>query len=103
MSTGAHLAPGAGHETRDVRIRPIVLAFVGLGIVALIVHVVTYFMLAGFTALDERRSLPASPLAATEGRKAPPEPRLQISPRDVWEQYARAVTQQLRPTLPVLP
>ena len=82
MSTDAPLAPGRGHETRDVRIRPIVLAFVGLGIVALIVQVVTYFMLAGFTAQDERRSLPASPLAATEGRKAPPEPRLQIAPRD---------------------
>jgi site-specific recombinase XerD len=26
---------------------------------------------------------------------------VQISPRDVFEQYARAVAQQIRPTLPI--
>jgi site-specific recombinase XerD len=28
---------------------------------------------------------------------------VQISPRDVFEQYARAVAQQIRPALPTLP
>jgi hypothetical protein len=28
---------------------------------------------------------------------------VQISPREIFEQYARAVAQQIRPTLPTLP
>lgn len=77
-----HAPTGLGHEPRDIRARPILLAFVALGITALLVQGLMYVVLARFTANDMRVSEPASPLAATYGMKAPPEPRLQVAPRD---------------------
>lgn len=75
-----HAPTGAGHESRDVRIRPIVIAFVVLFVIAIVTHVLMYGVLYGFTAREERASEPASPLAATYGRQAPPAPRLQVAP-----------------------
>lgn len=73
---------GIGHESRDVRVRPIVVAFIGLGVVTLLSLALMYALLSGFTGLERRASQPASPLAAAYGRQAPPEPRLQVAPRD---------------------
>ncbi|MBI3768325.1 MAG: hypothetical protein HY271_07480 [Deltaproteobacteria bacterium] len=73
---------GVGHESRDVRVQPIVLAFVGLAVAAVLAQVLMYVLLGAFTAREERASQPASPLAASYGRQAPPAPRLQVAPRD---------------------
>jgi hypothetical protein len=83
-SSGAteHAPTGTGHELRDVRVRPIALAFVGLFAATVVALVLMYVLLSGFTAREERASQPVSPLAASYGRQAPPEPRLQTSPRD---------------------
>jgi hypothetical protein len=77
-----HDPSGLGHESRDIRVRPVVLAFVALLVIAGVVHFLMYVVLVGFTAREARRSEAASPLAATYGMKAPPEPRLQVAPRD---------------------
>jgi len=77
-----HVPGGGGHESRDVRIRPIVSSFVGLGAITLGVLLLVYVILRAFTASNVEQSAPASPLAASYGRQAPPEPRLQIAPRD---------------------
>jgi hypothetical protein len=79
---GEHALAEAGHERRDARVRPIALAFVGLFVATIVALVLMYRVLSGFTAREERASQPVSPLAASYGRQAPPEPRLQISPRD---------------------
>ncbi len=79
-SRGDDAPTGLGHESRDVRIRPIVIAFVVLFVIAVVTHGLMYGVLYGFTAREERRSEPASPLAATYGRQAPPAPRLQVAP-----------------------
>ncbi len=73
---------GVGHESRDVRVQPIVLAFVGLAVAAVLAQVLMYVLLGAFTAREKRASQPASPLAASHGRQAPPAPRLQVAPRD---------------------
>lgn len=73
---------GVGHELRDIGARPVALAFVALGIVGVLVSVLIYVLLARLTAKDLEQSDAASPLAASYGRKAPPEPRLQVAPRD---------------------
>jgi hypothetical protein len=73
-------AADAGHESRDVRIRPIALAFVVLLVIGILTQVLMYVVLRGFTLRDERTSEPASPLAATYGRQVPPAPRLQVAP-----------------------
>jgi hypothetical protein len=80
-SVREHVPLAIGHEWRDVRIRPIVVAFVILFGVAIFVHVLMYVVLDAFTTRAENRSAPASPLAVSHGRSAPPEPRLQIAPR----------------------
>ena len=69
-----------GHETRDVKIRPVVLALLG-GVAVALVFIGLMWLLLDFSS--ERQALqspPANPLAATFARKEPPEPRLQTHP-----------------------
>ena len=75
-----HAPSGIGHESRDVRIRPIALAFTGLLVIGILTQLLMYVLLQGFTLRDERAGEPASPLAAAYGRQAPPAPRLQVAP-----------------------
>ncbi len=77
-----YVPTGRGHESRDVRIRPIAAAFIGLLVAAGVIHVLVYGVLALLSARQMEKSAPASPLEAQYGREAPPEPRLQIAPRD---------------------
>jgi hypothetical protein len=80
--TGAGHGSAGGHELRDARVGIIGLAFIGLGVSTLASLLIVYVVLRTFTLSDVKESTPASPLAVSEGRKAPPEPRLQIAPRD---------------------
>ena len=85
MSSAPHI-PGIGHEHSDVRVRPIVVAGIGLAVVLLLV---AGLMLGFYDVLATRAarlSPPANPLAAAEGLRLPPEPRLQVHPvRDLRE------------------
>ncbi len=71
-----------GHEARDVNVRPVFVSFVGLLVVTIGSLLLMYAVLRAFTASDLAQSAPASPLAASYGRHEPPEPRLQVAPRD---------------------
>jgi len=82
VSAGEYAPSGGGHESRDVSVRNIAVSFVGLFVVTAGVLVFMYVLLRAFTASDVEQSAPASPLAASYGRQAPPEPRLQVAPRD---------------------
>jgi hypothetical protein len=69
------------YEERDVALRPIVATAVFL----LVLMVASAALMWGLDRMlverEAARSAPASPLAATYGRTAPPEPRLQENPR----------------------
>ena len=69
-----------GHETRDVTIRPIVLALLGGTAVALIFIGLMWVLLDFSSERQALQSPAANPLAATFARKEPPEPRLQTHP-----------------------
>lgn len=85
MSSAPH-PPGLGHEHEDVTTRPIVLAGVGLTIFLIIVVGLMLGLYDFFAAREARLSPPANPLAAAEGPRLPPEPRLQVHPvRDLRE------------------
>ena len=75
-------APEGTHayETRDVAFRPVIVA--SLAVIALVVGtlVAMSFLEAGLATRETERSAPASPLAATYGRREPPAPRLQDAP-----------------------
>jgi hypothetical protein len=69
-----------GHELRDVRFRPIVLAAIGLALSVVVAVAGMAWLFNYLAAREARRSAPASPLSAEAGRREPPEPRLQDAP-----------------------
>ena len=76
-----HAAPqGAGHEPRDVRFRPIVLAAAILLVSVVLTFVGMRALLEHYQAREAHRSAAASPLAPSYGLREPPEPRLQSDP-----------------------
>jgi hypothetical protein len=80
MSTTERFA-SHGHEPRDVSLRPVVVAGLGLLGAVLVVAAGGWWLFRHYEAREARLSAPASPLAAEAGVPVPPEPRLQAEPR----------------------
>ena len=71
----------ANHEHSDVNIRAILGFAGGLLVVAAVVHLLIYGLF-GYFSRREGVAVPAEyPLAAAQGHREPPEPRLQTNPR----------------------
>lgn len=70
-----------GHEERDVYARPIVLAVAGLVAVSVAAFLAMHLLFNVLAASQSRETAAPSPLAGEYGLKEPPEPRLQISPK----------------------
>jgi hypothetical protein len=79
--TSPHPPETKPYEERDVAMRPIVLAAIGLGVLAVGTSLLMQVVDRRLVARETSRSAAASPLAATYGREAPPAPRLQDDPR----------------------
>jgi hypothetical protein len=73
--------PDVHHETSDVDIRAVFGFGAGLVVVALLINLLTYALFRYFDAREGRHVTPQYPLAAAEGSRVPPEPRLQTNPR----------------------
>ena len=69
------------HEESDVNIRAILGFGVALFAVAAIVHVLIFGLFRLFEARDGVKVAAEYPLAAAQGHREPPEPRLQTDPR----------------------
>ena len=80
MTTDHPPAPHAGHETRDLNPRAVMIAGIILVVVLVLTAVGGWALLVYFTARETRLGPPASPLAKSYGRQVPPEPRLQADP-----------------------
>ena len=74
-------APDVHHETRDANITAVFAFGIGLFVTAVVIHVMVWLLFSYFSARAARHAAPAFPLAATEERRLPPEPRLQTNPR----------------------
>jgi hypothetical protein len=72
--------PGVGHEHTDANTRPILIAGIGLALGLIIVCALMLGLYDVFAAREARLSPPANPLAAAEGPRLPPQPRLQVHP-----------------------
>jgi hypothetical protein len=73
--------PTVHHEETDVNIRAI-FAFAGtLAVVAIVIHLAVWGLFEYFDYRSAHEYRPASPLATGEAR-LPPEPRLQVNPRE---------------------
>jgi hypothetical protein len=73
--------PDVSHETSDVNIRAILGFGAALVVVAAVVHLLIYVLFGYFNARENAKVPAEYPLAATEGHREPPEPRLQTNPR----------------------
>jgi len=74
--------PQVHHEHSDVNIKAILTFAVGLLAVAVVIHLLIWVLFRYFEGREARRVERQFPLAATEGQRLPPEPRLQINPRE---------------------
>ena len=72
------MSASPGHETRDVTLRPLVVAGVAFFAVVVLVGPACILLLRHYARREARTSAPASPLAAPA---VPPAPRLQVEPR----------------------
>jgi len=73
--------PTVHHEETDVNIRAIFGFGGALLVVAIVVHVAVWGLFRYFDARETLEQGPSSPLATDETRR-PPEPRLQVAPRE---------------------
>jgi hypothetical protein len=73
--------PEVQHEHSDVNISAI-LGFGGaLIVVAVVIHLLIYVLFGYFNSREQLQTAVEYPLAAAQGRREPPEPRLQTAPR----------------------
>jgi hypothetical protein len=72
--------PEVSHERSDVNVRAILVFGIGLLVVAVVIHIALYWLLAVYRNTSARQEPAANPLRAEN--QVPPEPRLQVSPRD---------------------
>jgi hypothetical protein len=83
MAHPPHASPtgGApGHETRDVRLGPIIWSALAFFLLTALAFVVALPTLHLFVDEAARSSPPPNPLVAAGARQVPPEPRLQANP-----------------------
>jgi len=70
-----------GRFDREIDVKNIVWAGVGLLVIALVVHFLIWGLLRGFDKLDDRRDVPLSPIEAASPQPEDfPMPRLQTTP-----------------------
>jgi hypothetical protein len=73
--------PEVHHEHSDVNIRAIFGFGAALMIVAAVVHLLIYVLFGYFNGRENVQKRATYPLAAEQGVRVPPEPRLQTNPR----------------------
>ncbi len=82
-SPSSHAAnPEVHHETTDVNIRGIIAFGVGLLVSAIVIHFLVWLLFEFFAGRQAQRVAPEFPLATAQEHRLPPEPRLQVSPRE---------------------
>ena len=69
------------HETSDVDIRGVLAFGVGLIVLGVFIGLAVGVLFKYFDSREARQAAPQYPLAATQGNRVPPEPRLQTNPR----------------------
>jgi hypothetical protein len=76
-----HDNPDVSHEESDVNFWAIVGFGASLIVVAAIVNLLIYTLFGFFNAREGRKAAVDYPLAISQENRVPPEPRLQINPR----------------------
>ena len=69
------------HEESDVNVGAIIRSGIGLFAVALVVHVFLWWLLGVYERQNQRAQTQVFPMAAGQGDRLPPAPRLQDKPQ----------------------
>jgi cytochrome c2 len=81
--------PEVSHEHTDVSVRGILLFGAGLIILAVVTHLLLWWVFDYFSVRDQKQTQPRVPSIARPQKELPPEPRLQVSPaKDMREMRA---------------
>ena len=86
---------GAGYEHTDASVWIVIKFLIWLGVAAVIIHVGLAFLFELFVTQRVEDAEPRFPLAAQEGQRLPPEPRLQQFPREDILRFRTAEDQTL--------
>jgi hypothetical protein len=70
------------HETSDANIAGVLGFGLGLMVSAIVIHLLVLVLFQYFQGREARRVPAEYPLAASQGARLPPEPRLQTNPRE---------------------
>jgi len=95
MEDNAHHA-AVQHEESDVNIQAILMFGVGLIVVSIVVSIAVWGLFRYFEAREARQQPAVYPLAAKQEQRLPPEPRLQINPRQDLADLRAAEDQTLK-------
>lgn len=64
---------------REISVKGLVWTSLGLVAIAVLAHLLMWWLLAGFEKHDEKRDPALSPIEAANPQQEPPEPRLQVT------------------------
>jgi hypothetical protein len=87
--------PVHAHEESDIVLRPVVVAGLGLLVVLVLTAAAMFGLFHVLEREEARLSPPANPLAAAEGPRLPPQPRLQAHPLKDLEALRKAENELL--------
>jgi hypothetical protein len=84
------VGPGTGeghsvqvvHFDREINVSGILKIGLALVVMAVVVHLLMWWLLRGFEAFESRKDVRLTPIERTTPQGAPPEPRLEISPSE---------------------
>ena len=74
--------PAVHHEESDVNIRAILGFGAGMIVVGIVLALAVFVLFGYFNSRESAKVAPEYPLAAAPESRLPPEPRLQINPRE---------------------
>jgi hypothetical protein len=94
-SPSPDMHPAHAHEESDIVLRPVVVAGLGLLVVLVLTAAAMFGLFHVLEREEARLSPPANPLAAAEGPRLPPQPRLQAHPLKDLEQLRTAENERL--------
>ncbi len=75
-------SPDLAEFDREIDVRGILWTGIFLVALALLAHLLMWWLLRGFSRFDEKRDVRLTPIEAASPQKPPPEPRLQVNPNE---------------------
>ena len=78
--TGEGYSQQVVHFDREINVRAILKIGLALVVMAVVVHLLMWWLLRGFEAFEKRKDVRLSPIEQASPQVAPPEPRLETSP-----------------------